>query len=100
VKQRRLPAFRAERVRFELRFTCEHCTYFDPERERCTHGYPTAEHRDARYREPAAPEQGPQEASAGVEARDSAREQVEARGPLCEQNHDELLVFCKEFELM
>jgi hypothetical protein len=90
VKQRRLPAFRAERMRFELRFTCEHCTYFHPERERCTHGYPTAEHRDARYREPATPEQEQQELREGVEARGSARE----------RNNDELLVFCKEFELM
>jgi hypothetical protein len=40
-----------ERTRFALRFTCEHCTYFHAERERCTHGYPNAEHREARYGE-------------------------------------------------
>ncbi len=26
--------------------TCEHCTYFHVERERCMHGYPNAEHRE------------------------------------------------------
>jgi hypothetical protein len=40
-----------ERTRFALRFTCEHCTYFHADEERCTHGYPNAEHRSARYRE-------------------------------------------------
>jgi hypothetical protein len=52
VRQRVLPVFAAQRGEFALRFTCEHCTYFDVEAERCTHGYPTHEHRAARY-EPA-----------------------------------------------
>ena len=44
--------FREQRARFRLRFTCEHCVLFDDERERCAHGYPTAEHREARYADP------------------------------------------------
>jgi hypothetical protein len=47
--------FREERERFALRFTCEHCAHFDPDRERCAHGYPTAEHRLARYDDETAP---------------------------------------------
>ena len=49
MRQRALPAFRDERTRFGLRFTCEYCSYFHPDQERCTHGYPNAEHRAARY---------------------------------------------------
>jgi hypothetical protein len=49
VRQRALPQFGQERARFALRFTCEHCTYFDVEAERCMHGYPNREHRAARY---------------------------------------------------
>jgi hypothetical protein len=49
VRQRALPSFFEQRARFALRFTCEHCTYFDAERERCMHGYPNREHRAARY---------------------------------------------------
>jgi len=49
VRQLGLVQFQAERTRFALRFTCEHCTYFQVELERCSHGYPNAEHRDARY---------------------------------------------------
>ncbi|MET0339839.1 MAG: hypothetical protein ABW252_02510 [Polyangiales bacterium] len=45
MKQARTPAFGEERQRFTLRFTCEHCTYFDACTERCTHGYPNAVHR-------------------------------------------------------
>lgn len=48
MKQRALPSFQAERARFALRYTCEHCTYFHVEREACMHGYPNAEHREAR----------------------------------------------------
>ena len=47
MKQQSSPAFRDERGRFVLRFTCEHCSYFQVESERCTHGYPNAAHRDA-----------------------------------------------------
>lgn len=49
MKQRVSLAFVAQRESFGLRFTCEDCTYFDPQRERCTHGYPTHEHRASRY---------------------------------------------------
>jgi len=49
MKQRACPVFRDERALFALRFTCEHCTYFAPSDERCTHGYPNAAHRLARY---------------------------------------------------
>lgn len=41
--------FSRERRRFSLRFTCEECALFDPEKERCNHGYPVREHRDAHY---------------------------------------------------
>lgn len=41
--------FRAERNRYALRFTCEDCALFDDVRERCAHGFPTDEHRAARY---------------------------------------------------
>ena len=43
------PAFREERARFALRFTCEDCALFDPEHESCSHGFPTEEHRHAHY---------------------------------------------------
>ena len=46
--------FRAERSRYALRFTCEDCTIFDDVHERCAHGFPTDEHRTARYADPAA----------------------------------------------
>jgi hypothetical protein len=36
---------RLEAARFELRFTCEHCAHFVPERSACAHGYPTEAHR-------------------------------------------------------
>ena len=55
MKQEATPAFGSERARFGLRFTCEHCTYFDAHRERCTHGYPNGEHREARYQAPGQP---------------------------------------------
>jgi hypothetical protein len=49
VKQRCSPLFLAQRECFALRFTCEHCSHFQAERERCTHGYPTEVHRAAHY---------------------------------------------------
>jgi len=45
VKTRVDPRLREEAERFELRFTCEHCVHFEPERSGCAHGYPTAPHR-------------------------------------------------------
>jgi hypothetical protein len=44
--------FSEERERFALRFTCEDCALFDPDRERCAHGYPVGDHRLARYADP------------------------------------------------
>lgn len=35
---------REEAERFGLRFTCEHCVHFEPERRACAHGYPTEPH--------------------------------------------------------
>lgn len=35
---------RAEAERFALRFGCESCVHFDPERRLCGNGYPTAPH--------------------------------------------------------
>ena len=49
------PDFAAQRARFALRFTCEDCGHFDPERERCAHGFPTREHRAAHYASADAP---------------------------------------------
>lgn len=48
MRQHRNLAFVEQEKRFALRFTCEHCTYFHVERERCMHGYPNAEHRSGR----------------------------------------------------
>lgn len=31
--------------RFELRFSCESCAHFDPERALCANGYPNEQHR-------------------------------------------------------
>jgi hypothetical protein len=47
--------FREQRLRFRLRFNCEQCTLFDEQTERCAHGFPTTEHREQHYRDPAAP---------------------------------------------
>ena len=41
--------FREQRRRYQLRFTCESCALFDDKTEKCAHGYPTNEHRDAHY---------------------------------------------------
>lgn len=49
MKQRCSPLFVAQRSQFALRFTCEHCSHFQVEQQRCTHGYPTEVHRSARY---------------------------------------------------
>lgn len=49
MRQARLPQFAEQRALYQLRFTCEHCTYFHVEAERCMHGYPNHEHRSARY---------------------------------------------------
>jgi hypothetical protein len=53
VKQRCSLSFVVQRDHFALRFTCEHCSHFQAEKERCTHGYPTEVHRAARYEPPA-----------------------------------------------
>ena len=46
--------FREQRERYALRFNCEDCALFDPERASCAHGYPTDEHRKAHYADPSA----------------------------------------------
>jgi len=38
------PELRAEAERFHLRFTCEACVHFDPERRACANEYPVAPH--------------------------------------------------------
>ena len=35
---------REQAKRFNLRFSCEHCVAFDPERRRCAHSYPNDAH--------------------------------------------------------
>jgi hypothetical protein len=46
---RRLSAYQdtleREILAFELRYTCDDCAHFDPEKSRCAHGYPTEPHR-------------------------------------------------------
>lgn len=39
--------FVEERERYCLRSCCEQCVHFDALGERCVHGYPTPEHREA-----------------------------------------------------
>jgi hypothetical protein len=36
---------RREASEFRLRFTCEDCAHFAPERGACAHGYPNEAHR-------------------------------------------------------
>jgi hypothetical protein len=43
--------FRNEAQAFELRYTCESCAHFDPERPRCANGYPIEPHRMRALRE-------------------------------------------------
>lgn len=47
--------FREQRRRYRLQFTCERCALFDDQTEKCAHGYPTSEHRDAHYENENAP---------------------------------------------
>lgn len=37
--------FVEEEARFSLRMHCEDCVLYDEPRDRCAHGYPTAQHR-------------------------------------------------------
>lgn len=46
--------FREQRALHVFCFTCEDCAMFDPTSEACAHGYPTGEHRAARYEDPGA----------------------------------------------
>lgn len=41
--------FHLDVERFELRATCEHCTYFVRATGRCANGYPNAMHRAAAF---------------------------------------------------
>ena len=43
--------FRLETAEARLRWHCESCAMFDGS-ERCVHGFPTENHREARYRDP------------------------------------------------
>lgn len=45
----RTPRFAEERARFRLRHVCEDCAHHDPLENECAHGYPSTEHRRARY---------------------------------------------------
>lgn len=47
--------FEREWRRYGLKFTCEDCACWDPNRDRCAHGYPTSKHRATRYEDPEAP---------------------------------------------
>ena len=42
--------FWQEWERFGFRFCCEDCGHFDPDRDCCGHGWPSADHRRAAYR--------------------------------------------------
>ena len=35
---------RNEAVRFEFRFSCQHCTYFNEDERTCSEGYPNEDH--------------------------------------------------------
>lgn len=37
---------RREASAFQLRFGCEHCAHFEPERRVCSEGFPNAPHLD------------------------------------------------------
>jgi hypothetical protein len=39
------PRLRDEARRFQLRFACEDCAHFAPERSACAYGYPNEAHR-------------------------------------------------------
>ena len=41
--------FVEERRRLRLLHTCEDCVHFDAKADECAHGYPTEDHRRARY---------------------------------------------------
>ncbi|MDB4977805.1 MAG: hypothetical protein JWN48_6146 [Myxococcaceae bacterium] len=75
MKQRACAVFREQRRAHALRFTCEHCTYFDGAREACSHGYPNAAHREAHF-------------AGTAEGGDAGAPDVEVE-----------LIFCKDFEL-
>ena len=49
MKQRAGSVFREQRAAHTLRFTCEHCSYFEPRKGACSHGYPNAAHREQHY---------------------------------------------------
>ena len=43
------PEFLDQAEKFNLRFLCEDCVYFDDENDICVHLYPTAPHRKAYF---------------------------------------------------
>ena len=44
---------RREIANYKLRFACEHCGAWDPEKDACAEGYPTAPHRERMLNESA-----------------------------------------------
>lgn len=41
--------FVEQRKKFNFRFTCEYCMYFDPPRDQCLHEYPNDMHLETAY---------------------------------------------------
>jgi hypothetical protein len=41
--------FREQRLRYGLRFACEHCAHFDEVAGECLHGFPVQPHRLGPY---------------------------------------------------
>lgn len=41
------PRLVEEAERFRLRFSCDHCAYFDDAHDRCSEGFPHHEHRSS-----------------------------------------------------
>ena len=42
--------FRAERDRWDLRYRCEDCEHYDPDRDRCSQGWPKEHFGDGPHR--------------------------------------------------
>ena len=63
---------------FKLLYTCDYCVYFAPLSDRCSHGYPTTDHR--------LPDEKKLSAA-----------KAQGKENLFEEKN---LVFCKEFEIL
>jgi hypothetical protein len=44
--------FFEQAAQFELRFCCEHCSFFHEDSETCVHDFPNGEHRESYYARP------------------------------------------------